>query len=333
MDRNLGLELVRVTEAAALAAHEWEGRGDSHQADEAAVRQMRARLNDLPDLRATVVIGEGERDAAPMLYRGEKVGGGWGYSFPPGYPVLNVQLAVDPLEGTGLCAYGRPDAIAVVAAAVEGEGSLLQAPDVYMMKIAVGPEARGVIDIHAPIEHNLQCVARAKGVRVEDLTVIMLDRDRHKEYMERVRKAGAKVHLITDGDVAAAIATAKPEAAADILYGSGGAPEGVLAAAALRCLGGEIQGILQFRNDDERARAYDSGIRDHDKVYTTEELASGNVLFVATGVTGYPGRFLDGVLRTTHGAQTHSVIMRSRTGTIRWMRTEHVFRERPSYEA
>ena len=319
MDRNLALEFVRITEAAALACSRWMGRGDAHGADQAAVDAMR-RAFDSVRIDGTVVIGEGERDEAPMLFIGEKVGAG-------GEGCPKVDIAVDPLEGTNLCATGSPDAIAVIAAAEDGK--FLNAPDTYMEKIAVGPEGKGAIDITRSPTWNLQSLAEAKRARVEDLTAIILERPRHKALIEEVRKAGARIRLITDGDVSAAIATCKPETGIDILFGTGGAPEGVLAAAALRCTGGDMQGRLRYRNDDERARAERMGIKDHERVYRIDELAQGDVMFAATGVTD--GSFLQGVHYFGGGATTQSVVMRSRSMTVRFIDARHQFDKKPNY--
>jgi fructose-1,6-bisphosphatase class II len=321
-ERNLALELVRVTEAAALSCARWMGRGDAKGADQAAVDAMR-RAFDGVEIRGTVVIGEGERDEAPMLFIGEQVGSGW----RDGEAAPKVDIAVDPLEGTNLCATGAPDAIAVIA--VADDGKFLNAPDTYMDKIAVGPAGRGVIDITKPPTWNLAALAEAKRARVDDLTAIILERPRHQELIAEVRKAGARIRLITDGDVSAAIATCKAETGIDILFGIGGAPEGVLAAAALRCVGGDMQGRLKYRNDDERARAEKMGVRDHSKVYRLEELAQGNVMFAATGVT--TGAFLQGVRFFGGGAATHSVVMRSKSGTVRFIEAEHAFDRKPNY--
>jgi fructose-1,6-bisphosphatase II / sedoheptulose-1,7-bisphosphatase len=309
-DRNLALEAVRVTERAAIASAAWMGRGDEKAADQAAVDAMRQALNVL-DIEGTVVIGEGERDEAPMLYIGERVGSGKG---------PKVDIALDPLEGTTITATGGPNAIACLAMA--GEGGFLNAPDVYMDKIAVGgglPE--GVIDIDAAPRENLAELARAKGVDVGDLVVLILDRPRHQELIANVREAGARIRLIRDGDVAGVIATARPDSGIDIYLGSGGAPEGVLAAAALRSIGGQMQGRLLFRNDDERGRARGMGITDLDRVYHLHDLASGDVMFAASGVT--EGTMLRGVRRFPGGVITHSIVMRSKTGTVRVIETEH----------
>jgi fructose-1,6-bisphosphatase II len=323
-DRNLALEVVRVTEAAALASAREMGKGDRHKADEVAVRAMRMAFDRI-DIRGTVVIGEGERDEAPMLFIGERVGAGWRGD---GDRSPTVDIAVDPLEGTNLCATGSPDAIAVIAMAEEGR--FLNAPDTYMQKIATGPAARGVVDIREGPTWNLERIAQAKRCRVEDLTAIILERDRHKELIAEVRAAGARIRLITDGDVSAALATCWEETGIDVLFGIGGAPEGVIAAAALRCVGGDMQGRLRFRNDGERERARKMGIEDEGRIYSLEELAGGNVMFAATGVTS--GSFLQGVRFFGGGARTHSIVMRSRSGTIRRIEATHQFGSKPAYE-
>ena len=319
MDRNLALEGVRITEAAALASARIMGRGDHHGADQAATEAMRAAFNDL-DFAGEVVIGEGERDEAPMLFIGEKVGRG-------AAGAVAVEIAVDPLEGTNLCATGAANAISVMA--MGPPGSLLRAPDTYMEKIAVGPEARGAVDLLRPIGQNLRAVADALGKYVEDLTVVILDRPRHDRLVRDVREAGARIKLITDGDVAAAINTCLPDTGVDMLVGIGGAPEGVISAAALRCVGGDMQGKLRYRSDAERERARAMGIADPEKVFRIDELARGDVMFAATGVTN--GDFLKGVRFTGDGARTHSVVMRSRTGTVRYIETEHHFQHKPNY--
>jgi fructose-1,6-bisphosphatase II len=312
MDRNLGLEMVRVTEAAALACARWMGRGDTNGADQAAVSAMRRALGSV-DIQGTVVIGEGERDEAPMLYIGEKVGTGRG---------LEVDIALDPLECTNSVAYGRPNAMAVIA--LGAHGHFLHAPDTYMEKIAVGPSAVHAIDLSRSVEENLEAVAAAKGYHLDDLTVVILDRPRHEELIQRVRRTGARIHLIPDGDVSAAIATAIPSTGVDVLVGIGGAPEGVLSAAALRCLGGGLQGRLRFRGDEERARARRMGIEDENRIYRECELARGDsIVFACTGVTD--GDMLPGVRYFAHGAETHSMVMRYQTGTVRTIVTRHRF--------
>ncbi|HET9732415.1 MAG TPA: class II fructose-bisphosphatase [Acidimicrobiales bacterium] len=304
-DRNLAMELVRVTEAAALAASRWMGRGDKEGADGAAVDAMRVMLQTV-SMDGVVVIGEGEKDEAPMLYNGENVG--------DGRPPL-VDIAVDPIEGTTPTALGRPNALAVIAASERGT-MFNPGPCVYMEKLAVGPAAVGSVDINRSPTENLQAVANAKDVSVRDLTAVILDRDRHKELIAEVRAAGARVRLIPDGDVAGAMSTAWPDSGADILFGVGGTPEGVIAAAALKCMGGELQGRLWPRNDGERKAAEAAGY-DVDKVLTTEDLVQGdNCFFAATGVTD--GDLLRGVrYDRERGATTQSLVMRSRSGTVR----------------
>ncbi len=317
MDRNLALEMVRVTEAAALASARLMGRGDNHAADQAAVDSMRNSLNSIA-FEGTVVIGEGERDEAPMLYIGEKVGKGNG---------LKVDIALDPLEGTNLCAFGSPNALSVIA--IAESGNFLHAPDTYMEKIAVGPAGRGKIDITRSATWNLESLAKAKNCKIEDLTVIILDRPRHEELIREVRSTGARIKLIPDGDVSAAIATCKVETGVDMLIGTGGAPEGVIAAAALRCVDGDMQARLQFRNENEKERALKMGIKDFNKVYQINELAKGNVMFAATGVTS--GDFLSGVRFFGGGAETQSIVMRSQTKTIRSIHAVHHFDLKPAY--
>ncbi|TAL28397.1 MAG: class II fructose-bisphosphatase [Alphaproteobacteria bacterium] len=319
MDRNLALELVRVTEAAALEASLQMGRGDEKAADQAAVDAMRNALNNL-HIKGTVVIGEGERDEAPMLYIGEKVGSGDG-------PELDI--ALDPLEGTTITAKGGPNALAVVAMAEKG--GFLNAPDVYMEKIAVGRDiGEGVIDIDETPQKNLKALAKLRKMDVSDLVACILDRPRHHELIAKVREAGARIMLISDGDVSGVIATAQPDSGVDIYMGAGGAPEGVLAAAALRCVGGFMQGRLLFRNDDEKKRATRWGIKDLNRKYGLHDLAGGDVMFAATGVTD--GAMLKGVRRFAGGASTHSVIMRSKTGTIRRIEATHNFTLKGGYK-
>lgn len=309
MDRKLALEAVRVTEAAALAASRQIGRGDERLADQVAVEAMRHALNGLP-IEGTVVIGEGERDEAPMLYIGEKVGMG-------GVP---VDIALDPLEGTTLTAKALPNALTVVA--IAEKGSLLNAPDTYMDKIAVGPGyPEGVVDLDAEPADNIVALAKAKGAPPSEITACILDRPRHAAIIEGVRKAGGAVRLITDGDIAGVIATSDPVTGIDIYIGQGGAPEGVLAAAALRCVGGQIQARLVFRNDDERARAARLGISDLKRKYKLTDLASGDAVFAATGVTD--GSMLDGVHRHGEFVTTSSILMRSGTRTVRWVKARH----------
>ena len=312
MDRNLALEAVRVTEAAALAASRLVGRGDEKAADAAAVDAMREALNSL-SISGRVVIGEGERDEAPMLYIGEEVGAGG----------PEVDIALDPLEGTTITAKGGQNALAVMA--MTDKDGFLHAPDTYMQKMAVGPSIPAdVLDLDAPIGDVLKKIAKAKSGNVEDLLVCVLDRPRHDEIIKGVREAGARISLIGDGDVSAVIATTEAETGIDLYVGTGGAPEGVLAAAALQCVGGNMLGRLVFRNDDERARADKWGIKDYDKIYTTNELAKpGNVMFAATGVTS--GTMLPGVRRYAGGATTHSIVMRSKSGTVRHIKAVHNF--------
>ncbi|GAA0578147.1 class II fructose-bisphosphatase [Caenispirillum bisanense] len=319
LERNLALEVVRVTEAAALSASRLMGRGDEKAADQAAVDAMRRALNSL-NIDGTVVIGEGERDEAPMLYIGEKVGSGQGQK---------VDIALDPLEGTTITAKGGPNALAVIAMAEEG--GFLNAPDVYMDKIAVGPGLPDdVVDLDATPEENLRELAKAKKSDIDDLLVCILDRPRHEDLIARVRATGARIMLIGDGDVSGVIATTQPESGVDIYMGSGGAPEGVLAAAALRCIGGQMQGRLLFRNDDERGRAKRWGISDLNRKYKLLDLASGNVMFAATGVT--TGAMLRGVRRWHGGAVTHSMVMRSKSGTVRYIEAHHNFDRKTGFD-
>ncbi|MCY4189951.1 MAG: class II fructose-bisphosphatase [Rhodospirillaceae bacterium] len=314
LGRNLALEAVRVTEATALAASRLMGRGDEKSADQAAVDAMRKALN-LLHIDGTVVIGEGERDEAPMLFIGEKVGAGG----------PKVDIALDPLEGTTITAKGTENALAVIA--IAEAGGFLHAPDVYMDKIAVGGGLpAGVIDIDAPPAANLKELANAKGVDVEDLVACILDRPRHAELIARVRESGARIKLISDGDVSGVMATSKPDSGTDIYLGSGGAPEGILAAAALRCIGGQMQGRLLFRNTDERTRARDVGIEDLNRVYDLESMARGDVMFAATGVTD--GSMVRGVRRWGAGAATYSIVMRSRSGTVRTVKATHNFQRK-----
>jgi fructose-1,6-bisphosphatase II len=313
MDRNLALEVVRVTEMAAIASARLMGRGNKNEADQAAVDAMRRAFESI-NIDGTVVIGEGERDEAPMLYIGERVGTG-PTSAPP------VDIALDPLEGTNLCAYGKPGAISVIALAMRG--SLLNAPDTNMKKIAVGPRARGANDLLKSPTQNLKNVAKAVGREMSELTVVVLDRDRHVELIREIRATGARVKLIDDGDVAGAISTCFEETGVDVLMGTGGAPEGVISAAALRCVGGDMQGRLEFRNDSEKERARTMGITDFGRVYTAEELAAGEVMFAATGVTS--SDFLRGVRFFPRGAETHSIVMRAKTGTVRHITATHHF--------
>lgn len=316
MERNLALEAVRVTEAAAIAASRWMGRGDEKAADQAAVDAMRQALNGL-EIDGTVVIGEGERDEAPMLYIGERVGDGKG----PQY-----DIALDPLEGTTITAKGGNNAMAVIAMAEKG--NFLNSPDVYMDKIGIGGGLpKGVVDIDMTPGENLASLAKAKGKRINDMVACILDRPRHAELIRAVRDAGARIQLISDGDVSGVIATAQPDSGIDIYLGSGGAPEGVLAAAALRCIGGFFQGRLIFRNDDEKQRATRCGITDFNRKYDLLDLAKGDVMFAATGVTD--GTMLRGVRYFAGGFETESMVMRSKTGTVRKIAAMHNSERKP----
>ncbi|WP_141323837.1 class II fructose-bisphosphatase [Myxococcus sp. AB025B] len=319
MDRNLAMEVVRVTEMAAIASARLMGRGDKNESDQAAVDAMR-RAFDALHIDGTIVIGEGERDEAPMLYIGEKVG-----RRADGDPA--VDIALDPLEGTNLCAYGRPGSITVVAMA--SKGGLLNAPDTYMEKLAVGPRARGAIDLRKSPTENLRTIAEKMKVYVSDLTVVVLDRERHQDLIKEIRAAGARIRLIEDGDVAGAIATCFEGTGVDVLMGTGGAPEGVIAAAAIRATGGDMQGRLVPRNAGEIERAKKMGITDMAKIYAAEELARGEVMFAATGVTS--GDFLKGVRFFGGGCETHSVVMRSKTSTVRFIQSLHKFDKKPGY--
>ncbi len=314
-DRNLALELVRVTEAAALAASRWMGKGKKNESDGAAVEAMRKAF-DTVEISGTVVIGEGEMDEAPMLYIGEKVGCGG----------PEMDIAVDPLEGTDLCAQGGPNALSVIAMAEKG--TLLHAPDVYMQKIAVGCDLpEGVVDLDATVKNNLRNLAIARRCEISDLVACILDRPRHEELIAKTREAGARIMLISAGDVAAAIATARVDSGVDIYMGSGGAPEGVLAAAALRCRDGQMQGRLMFENQEQIDRARKMGITDPTHVFNIHEMAGGDVVFAATGITS--GYMLHGVRRTAHGAQTHSVVTRSKSGTVRYIEAHHAWATKP----
>ena len=319
-DRNLGMELVRVTEAAAMAGARWMGRGDKEQADGAAVDAMRAVLSGV-SMDGIVVIGEGEKDEAPMLYNGEAIG--------DGHPPL-VDIAVDPIDGTTLTSLGRPNAIAVIALSERGT-MFNPGPCVYMEKIATGPDAADAIDLTASIKANLKWVAKALRKDVADVTAVILDRDRHTHIIKECREAGARIRLIPDGDVAGAISTAWPESGADILFGVGGTPEGVIAACALKCLGGAIQGRLYPRDDDERQKAIDMGY-DLDKVLTLDDLVSGeDVFFSATGITD--GELLRGVRFRGDGANTQSLVMRSKSGTIRKIDATHRWKKLMRYSS
>jgi fructose-1,6-bisphosphatase II len=319
MDRNLGLEMVRVTEAAALASARWLGKGDKDAADQAAVRAMRSVFSDV-EFDGTVVIGEGERDEAPMLYIGEKVGTGK----PPAY-----DIALDPLECTNSVAYARPNALAVVA--IGPQGKFLHAPDTYMEKIAVGEKAKDAIDLAQSPTENLNRISDVLDLALENMTVVILDRERHEPLIREVRAAGCRVQLISDGDVSAAIATALPGTGVDVLMGTGGAPEGVLAAAALRCVGGAMQGVLRPRNQREIERARNMGVEDINRIYTADDLAGGDdIMFAATGVTN--GDMLRGVKYSSGGATTHSIVMRSKSKTVRFVETHLSFEHEPAFE-
>ena len=316
MDHNLALDFVRVTEAAAFAAAHWLGRGDNDAADAAAVNAMRDRFSSM-DLNGEIVIGEGERDEAPMLYIGELVGNGKGAA---------IDIAVDPLEGTTITAKGGSNALSVLAAAPKG--TLLKAPDTYMDKIAVGPNAVGAIDLEASVRDNIHAVADKLGRPPDELTVIILERDRHKELIQQVRDCGARIRLIQDGDVSAAISTVFDYSGIDLLLGVGGAPEGVIAAAALKSLGGDMQGRLKFRNEKEIERAHRMGIDDIDKVFRLDDMVKGNrAVFAATGVSDGP--LLKGIRFTKGGAVSNSVAMRTYSGTVRFIETHHHFKNNP----
>ena len=315
LDRDLAMEAVRVSEAAALSAFELMGRGDEKSADQAAVDAMRTALNQLK-IDGTVVIGEGERDEAPMLFIGEKVGSGGS----------QVDIALDPLEGTTITAKGGPNALALLALAAEG--CFLNSPDVYMEKIAVGSGLpKGIVDLDSPPETVIDDLAKALKREPTDIVACILDRPRHADLIAAVRNAGARIQLIPDGDVAGVIATSTPETGIDVYMGIGGAPEGVLAAAALQCIGGQMQGRLVFRNDDERGRATKLGITDFDRKYDLDDLARGDVIFSATGVTD--GSMLEGVHKFSGGATTETLLMRSRSGTVRWIKARHNLARQP----
>jgi fructose-1,6-bisphosphatase class II len=310
-NRNQNLDFLGVTEAAALSSARWVGKGKRNEADQAACEGMRITLNEL-DMCGTIVIGEGERDEAPMLYIGEKLGSGEG---------PNIQIAVDPLEGTNLCANGTPNAIAVLAAAVEGEGWLMHAPDCYMEKLVVGAEAAGVVDITLPPRLNIRLMSKALGKDVDELIIGILDRPRHNDLIAEIRDVGARVHLIPDGDLSVAIAALDPDSDIDALMGIGGAPEGVITAAAVLCYGGEMQARLVFTKDEQRTRAVEMVDGDVDRVFSTTDLAHGNVMFSATGITS--GDLLKGVRYRRGYALTESIVMRSVNGTIRRIETMH----------
>lgn len=320
MERNLALEFVRITEAAALACSGYVGRGDEKAADKAAVDAMRKAF-DTVRIDGTVVIGEGERDEAPMLYIGEKVGSN-DINSPP------IDIALDPLEGTTICAHGGTGSLSVIAAAERG--NFLHAPDTYMDKIACGPAAKGTIDLDLSAKENIFRVAEALKKPIGDVMVVILDRPRHADLIAEVRKTGARIQLIGDGDVSAAVASAWLDSGVDLLMGIGGAPEGVISAAAMKCLGGDFQGRLKFRNNEERERATRMGVKDLDKKYSLDELARGPVLFCATGVTD--GHLLKGVrLLPNRRATTHSVVMRSSSGTVRTIEAQHNLNLKPSH--
>lgn len=317
MERSLTMELVRVTEAAALASARWMGRGLQHEADDAATEAMRRVFDTIP-MQGVVVIGEGEMDEAPMLYIGEELGTGIG---------PEVDVAVDPLEGTAIVAQGTWNALSVIA--IADKGNLLHAPDMYMKKIAVGPEAVGKVDINASTLENLQAVAKAKNKEIEDVVAIVLDRPRHSELVKEIRDAGARIKLIADGDVAAAMNTAFDDTGVDILFGIGGAPEGVIAAVALKCLGGEIQGQLVAANEEEADRCKQMGIDDLNQVYYMDDFCPGDdAIFAATGVTD--GELLKGVQFKGSGASTQSVVMRTKSGTVRFVDGMHSLKKKPN---
>ncbi|HLC59863.1 MAG TPA: class II fructose-bisphosphatase [Candidatus Nanoarchaeia archaeon] len=318
MDRNLALDFVRATEAAAISSALWVGKGNEKEADQAAVEAMRKAFSII-DMDGTIVIGEGERDEAPMLYIGEKVGSGKG---------MKLDIAIDPLEGTTITARGDSNAMSVFAAAPHG--GLLNAPDTYMDKISVGPRCVGAIDLDASVEDNIKSVAEKLDKDIAEVTVMILDRDRHQDLIEKVRKCGCRIRLIRDGDIAGALAPAIRESGVDLLVGSGGAPEGVIAAVALKCFGGEIQGRLKFRNENEKERARKMGLKDlNQKLMMKDLVKSEEAMFAATGVTD--GTILKGVRFTSHGAVTHSIVMRAKTKTIRFIEGHHHFEHIPEY--
>ncbi len=317
MDRNLALEFVRVTEAAAIASARLMGRGEKNEADQAAVDSMRKALDSI-NVSGTVVIGEGERDEAPMLFIGETFGRPEGEA-----PAIDV--ALDPLEGTNLCAHGHNDAVSVIA--IAERGNFLHAPDTYMDKVAVGPQCRGAIRFEMSTKEKLEVVAKCKKKDLSEVTVIILERDRHQKLIAEVRSLGCRIRLISDGDVSAAISTCYEETGIDILLGAGGAPEGVIAAAAMKCLGGDFIGKLNWRSDEEKARALTMGVEDPDKIYSLGELARGDVMVSMTGVTD--GTWLKGVKFYGWGCTTNSMVMRSKTGTIREIKAQHRFDIKP----
>ena len=316
MERSLTMELVRVTEGAAQQSARWLGRGKKDEADDAATTAMREVFDTVP-MRGTVVIGEGEMDEAPMLYIGEKLGTGWG---------PNVDVAVDPVEGTEIVAAGGWNALAVLA--VADQGNLLHAPDMYMEKIAVGPDAVGVVDINAPVIDNLKAVAKAKNKRIEDVVVTILNRERHAETIKQIREAGARIKLIEAGDVAGAMNTAFEDTGVDILLGSGGAPEGVLAAVALKCLGGELQGKLLPQSDEEIRRCKEMGVEVNQVLYMDDLVKGDDAIFAATGITD--GELLKGVQFRGGYATTHSVVMRAKSGTVRFIEGRHSLEKKPN---
>jgi len=318
VDRNLALDFVRVTEAAAIAAARWVGKGNKVKADAAATNLMRKSFNKL-DINGEIVIGEGERDEAPMLFIGEKVGTGSG---------LKIDIAVDPLEGTNSVAYGRPNAISVMAAAPKG--TMLRAPDTYMDKIAVGPLAYGKVSLEGDVQYNIEAVASALDKQPKDITVICLDRDRHKNLIKEIRKCDSRIILIPDGDVSGAIAPSIPDSGIDMLLGIGAAPEGVLASAALACIGGYMEGKLKFRDKADKNRAKNMGFKDYDKILKVKDMVDcEKTIFAATGVTD--GTLLKGAQFTAEGASTHSIVMRSKTKTVRFIEAHHVFEDEPKY--
>lgn len=320
MDRNLSLNLARVTEAAALASAKWMGRGDNNAADQAAVDGMR-RMFDTLNIDGTVVIGEGEMDEAPMLYIGEQIG-------KAGENSLKVDIAVDPLDGTVSVANGLPNALSVLA--IAPRGCLLNAPDTYMRKIAVGPKAKGCVDINASVEENIRNVSKALEKEISDITVIVLDRPRHEDLIEKIRKVGARIKMISDGDVLGAISTCFDYSGVDMMMGIGGAPEGVIAAAALKCMEGEFQGVLYPITEDQKSRCISMGI-DLEKVYHIDDMVKGDeVLFAATGVSY--GELLEGVMfKENNMATTHSLVLRRETGTIRFIESTHKLDRKPEY--
>ncbi|GAF67120.1 fructose 1,6-bisphosphatase II [Bacillus sp. TS-2] len=316
MERSLSMELVRVTEAAALASARWMGRGNKEEADRAATEAMRDVFDTIP-MKGTVVIGEGEMDEAPMLYIGEKLGNGYG---------PRVDVAVDPLEGTNIVASGQWNALAVLA--VADNGNLLHAPDMYMEKIAVGPESVGKVSIDAPVIDNLRAVAEAKNKNIEDLVVVILNRKRHEKMIQEIREAGARIKLLPDGDVAAAINTAFDDTGVDIMLGSGGAPEGVIAAVALKCLGGDFQGKLLPQTPEELERCKEMGIEDVNRILNMDDLVGGDdCIFAATGVTD--GELLKGVMYKGSSAETQSLVMRAKSGTVRFVDGKHSMQKKP----